>query len=135
VDIAVSSVDFFPAIFDSFESMTRPVPPTKRTRRRPAFLYGRRLLMAIIILLLAHSAQADPFTILAPSGLNLRSGPGPQHPKVLTLPFGTVVEAILTQRYAGLSKVGQEVAPMAATPRTATTACKRWPRKQIVEKL
>ena len=52
--------------------------------------------MAAIILLLAHSAQAAPFTILAPSGLNLRSGPGPQHPKVLTLPFGTVVEAILT---------------------------------------
>jgi uncharacterized protein YraI len=40
-------------------------------------------------MLLPLTIHADPFTILAQAGLNLRSGPGPQHPKVVTLPFGT----------------------------------------------
>lgn len=47
--------------------------------------------------ILPTTAQADPFTILAPKGLILRAGPGQQHPKLTTLPFGTIVEANLTE--------------------------------------
>ena len=60
-------------------------------------MHIRRILTVLVSCLLWHTAQADPFTILAPKGLILRAGPGQQHPKLTTLPFGTIVEANLTE--------------------------------------
>lgn len=69
----------------------------RMTKVDPAKLIGERFLRAWLacMLLLPLTAQADPFTILAPSGLNLRSGPGLQYDKLMALPFGTVVDVLL----------------------------------------
>ena len=45
------------------------------------------------MILLQAKANAEPFTILAKSGLNVRKKPNPKSEKVGALPFGTVVEA------------------------------------------
>ncbi|MFN8303275.1 MAG: SH3 domain-containing protein [Saprospiraceae bacterium] len=53
----------------------------------------KKLIQIIILILLSTRANAEPFTILAKSGLNVRKGPSSKSERVGSLPFGTVVEA------------------------------------------
>jgi Bacterial SH3 domain len=53
----------------------------------------KKLIKIIILILLSTKVNANPFTILAKSGLNVRKEPNTKSDKISLLPFGTVVEA------------------------------------------
>ncbi len=53
----------------------------------------KSLIPAFLILLFPACSIAEPFTVLAKSGLNVRKGPSASSAKTGYLPFGTVVEA------------------------------------------
>lgn len=53
----------------------------------------KKIINVIILILISVDSNAESFTILAKSGLNVRKEPHSKSEKVGTLPFGTVVEA------------------------------------------
>jgi hypothetical protein len=56
-------------------------------------LHLKPTVYVILTVLLPLLANAEPFTILAKSGLNVRKEPNAKSEKVTALPFGTIVEA------------------------------------------
>jgi Bacterial SH3 domain len=55
----------------------------------------KKVIKTIILILISATAYAEPFTILAKSGLNVRKEPNSKSEKVALLPFGTVVDAAI----------------------------------------
>lgn len=53
----------------------------------------KKIIKIVVLLLFSASVYAEPFTILAKSGLNVRKEPNSKSERVGILPFGTVVEA------------------------------------------
>ncbi|MDX2134782.1 MAG: SH3 domain-containing protein [Saprospiraceae bacterium] len=53
----------------------------------------KKIIKIIILILLSAKSNAEPFTILAKSGLNVRKEPNSKSERVGSLAFGTVVEA------------------------------------------
>lgn len=53
----------------------------------------KKVIRLVVLILLSAKVNAEPFTILAKSGLNVRKEPNSKSEKVGMLPFGTVVEA------------------------------------------
>jgi len=53
----------------------------------------KKTIKIIVLILLSANVYAEPFTILAKSGLNVRKEPNSKSDKIAMLPFGTVVEA------------------------------------------
>lgn len=53
----------------------------------------KKLITIIVLIMVSAALRAEPFTVLATSGLNVRKGPTSKSEKVGSLPFGTIVEA------------------------------------------
>jgi hypothetical protein len=53
----------------------------------------KKAIKIIILMLISATSYAEPFTILAKSGLNVRKEPNSKSEKIAALPFGTVVDA------------------------------------------
>lgn len=53
----------------------------------------KKLIQLILLILLSAKSNAETFTILAKSGLNVRKEPNATAEKLGSLPFGTVVDA------------------------------------------
>jgi uncharacterized protein YraI len=52
------------------------------------------VITVLLLLLVSHAAQAQTRYVNAPGGVNLRSGPGTNHPVVTTIAHGAQVRVI-----------------------------------------
>lgn len=53
----------------------------------------KKIIKILILVLISATSNAEPFTILAKSGLSIRKEPNSKSERIASLPFGTVVEA------------------------------------------